>query len=145
MIPSGRRFGTPIAIGTLSLWMGLAAPIHSAAADSSQPAAVAEEPAPIARPPAGARQSEHIAYWRARADQARADVAAARQRLDEANAAVARMNARNHPRGEARVALRQEQAAAREAHEAAVRALEVDLPAEARSAGVSPSWFQAGR
>jgi hypothetical protein len=133
----GRRLGTSIAIGSFALWIGLAAPISSGA-DSPGPASVTP-------PPAGAPQLEHIAYWRARADQARAHVAAARKRLDEANAAVSRMRARNHPRGEARVALREEQAAAREAHEAAVRVLEVDLPAEARAAGISPSWLRAGR
>ena len=137
MIQSGRRLGTSIAIGSFALWIGFAAQTSSAA-DSPVPASVAP-------PPASAPQVEHIAYWRARADLARADVAAARKRLDEANAAVSRMRARNHPRGEARVALRAEQAAAREAHEAAVRTLEVDLPAEARAAGASPRWLQAGR
>jgi hypothetical protein len=137
MIQSGRQLGTSIAIGSFALLIGLAAPISSAAADSPGPASVAPPPA------ADAPQIEHVEYWRARGDQARAHVAAARERLDEANAAVSRMQRRNHPRGEARIALRNEQAAAREAHEAAVRALEVDLPAEARTAGASTRWLQA--
>jgi hypothetical protein len=139
MIQSSRRFGTSIAIGSFALLIGLAAPICSTAADSPGPAAVAPPP------PADAPQIEHVEYWRARADHARAQVSATRERLDEANAAVSRMQRRNHPRGEARVALRAEQAAAQEAHEAAIRALEVDLPAEARAAGASTSWLQAGR
>lgn len=139
MIQSRRPFGTSIAIaiGSFALWVGLAAPIRSAAEDTPGPAA-------FAPPAADAPQIEHVEYWRARGDEARANVTAARQRLDEANGAVSRMQRRNHPRGEARIALRNEQAAAREAHEAAVRTLEVELPAEARAAGASTHWLRAG-
>lgn len=138
MIHSGPRLGISIAVGALVLSIGLAAPIGSPAADAPGPASVAP-------PSADAPQIAHVEYWRARADQARANLTAARTRLDEADAAVRRMQRRNHPRGEARIALRNEQSAAREAYAAAVRALEVDLPAEARAAGASLHWLRADR
>ncbi len=98
--------------------------------------------APPEPPAADAPQIEHFEYWRARGDAAREKVAEARARLDAANTAVNRMQRRNHPRGEAREALRREQAEAREAWEAAVHVLEVELPAEARAARADPRWLR---
>ncbi len=107
----------------------------------------ADEPGPaaLAAPPADAAQIEHYEYWQARGEAARARVAEARAELDEADAAVSRMRRRNHPRGEARIRLREQQAEARAAYEAAVRFLEVDLPAEAEAAGGSRRWLRERR
>lgn len=129
MTRSGRPFVSSISIGGLTLCIGLAASMATAGSP---------------RPAFDAPQAEQVEYWHARGEQARAEVAAARKRLDDANAAVRRMQRRNHPRGAARIALREEQAAARKAHAAAVRVLEVELPAEAQDAGASLHWLQAG-
>lgn len=118
-----------------------------AAALMSLPATgLAEEPPGPAsvgpRPTADAPQIEHFEYWRARGAVARGHVAATQSRLDEANAAVARMQRRGHPRGEARQRLREEQASARAAHEATTHVLEVELPAEATAAGAQLRWLR---
>ena len=104
--------------------------------------ASAEEPGPAAlnSPAADAPQIERFEYWRARGDEAIERVAAARRALDEANAAVSRMQSRNHPRGAARLKLRQEQEHARKAYAATRHYLEVELPAEARSHGAPRHW-----
>ena len=106
--------------------------------------AAADEPGPasLAPPAADAPQIEHFEYWKARGDAARGALEVARERLDEANRQVRHMQRRNHPRGEARVALRREQSEAREAWEAAVYHLEVELPDLAREAGADPRWLR---
>ena len=103
----------------------------------------AEEPVPaaISAPAADAPQIEHFEYWRARADAARMRVSEAQARAGEANAAVRRMRRNNHPRGEARRPLLEEQEQARAALEAATYTLEVELPAEARSGGAQRHWL----
>jgi len=110
---------------------------------SSPSLAFAEEPGPasIGPPAPEAPQIEHRAYWTARADAARERVAALRTEMDEANAAVSRMRRRNHPRGDARLRLQEEQRRARAAFEAAQNHLEVELPAEARQAGAPRHWL----
>ena len=102
----------------------------------------AEEPAPAAlkTPSPDAPQTERFEYWRARGDEASARLAAARQALDNANAAVSRMRRRNHPRGAARLQLQQEREQARKAYDAAQRYLEIELPAEARRQGAPRHW-----
>jgi len=110
-------------------------------------AAAADEPGPasISHPGPDAPEVERIEYWRGRADEARERVAVARRELDAANGAVARMQRRNHPRGEARQALRDDQRRARVAYEAAQTFLEVELPAEARQAAAPVRWLRASR
>lgn len=125
------RFGIPLAAAA-ALIVGI-----GAAAEGPGPAAIGP------RPPADAPQIEHFEYWRARGEAARAAAAETKARLDEANADVARMLRRNHPRGDARVALFEAQADAEAAHEAAMHHLEVELPAEARAAGASLRWLRA--
>jgi len=119
-----------------------------AAALTSLPAVggAEEPPGPASvgpRPTADAPQIEHAEYWRARGEAARAQAAETQRRLDEANAAVSRMQRRGHPRGEARRRLREEQASARAAHEATTHVLEVELPAEATAAGAQLRWLRA--
>lgn len=99
--------------------------------------------AAIASPPAaGAAEPERAEYWRRRAESARERAAETGRRLQEANAAVARMQRRGHPRGDARLLLRRAQADARAEHEAALRSLEIELPAEARAAGAHTEWLR---
>jgi len=128
------RFGTRFAS-----WLLLAAVAASPILAGAEPPG----PASVAPPPAAdAPQIEHFEYWRSRADAARAVVAVRRARLDEANSAVNRMQRRNHPRGEAREALREEQAHAQAAYDAALHYLEVELPAEASAAGAQSHWLR---
>jgi hypothetical protein len=103
----------------------------------------ADEPIPaaITTPEANAPQIEHFEYWRARADAARKRVSDAQARVNEANATVRRMRRNNHPRGEARRPLLEEQEQARAALEAATYTLEVELPAEARLGGAQRHWL----
>jgi len=103
----------------------------------------ADEPGPAAlSPPApDAPEQQQFEYWRSRGDAARAQVADAQARLDEANGQVSRMMRRDYPRGEARQALRAEQQAARGALEAATHQLEIELPEEARAAGAQQTWL----
>ena len=103
----------------------------------------AEEPVPsaITAPEADAPQIKHFEYWGARADAARTRVSDAQARVDEANVTVRRMRRNNHPRGEARRPILEEQEQARAALEAATYTLEVELPAEARRAGAQRHWL----
>jgi hypothetical protein len=134
MIRIDRRFGIRLSAACLAaIFAGLSA---AGQADASGPAAIASPP------PADAPQIEHYEYWRARGDAARAAVAEAKARLDEANGRVARMNRDNRPQGEPRVAIRREQAEARAAWEAAVHHLEVELPALVREAGGQARWVR---
>ncbi len=105
------------------------------------PASIAK-PSALTPPAADAPQLEHAEYWRARAAAEWAKVEDARARLDRANGAVNRMRRRNHPRGDARAALQQEQRDAQADWEAAVEAAEVDLAAEAAAAGADPRWIR---
>ena len=136
------RLSPPARATLLAIAFVAFAPAGASLADEDGlgPASVA--PAVPAPPAADAPQIEHFEYWQARGDVARQKVATARARLDEANGAVSRMQRRNHPRGEARVALRDEQASARAAYEAALHHLEVELPAEARAAGAQTRWLR---
>jgi hypothetical protein len=108
------------------------------ALQAEEPASV---PASLGPPNPDAPQIDHFEYWRARGYAARARVADTQLVLTEATAAVTRMRRDNHPRGEARLLLRQESADAQTAFDAATRYLEVELPAEARAAGVQQSWL----
>lgn len=109
--------------------------------------ASAEEPGPAAlqTPARDAPQLERFEYWRARGDEAIERVAVARRELDDLNAAVSRMQRRNHPRGAARIKLRQQQEEARKAYAEARHVLEVELPAEARSHGAPRHWVAERR
>lgn len=127
------RFGHPYLVSTIlvSAMLGTAAP-----AQVTGPAMVAPPPA------ADAPQVERAAYWTGRAAPLHARIQDARTRLDDANAAVTRMRRRNHPRGDARDVIREEQTQAQAAYDAAVRALEVDLTNEARAADAQLRWLR---
>jgi hypothetical protein len=83
---------------------------------------------------------ERFEYWRARGDSALERLDKAESELAAVNGAVSRMRRRNHPRGPERIAMREEQARAQKVYEVARHHFEVELPAEARGAGVPRKW-----
>jgi hypothetical protein len=99
-------------------------------------------PAAIAPPTANLPEVDPEAYWRARAEEAREQVAAAQARLYAVKADISRMRRRNHPRGEARAAIYASRDAARVELDEARHYLEVELPLLAEQAGADASWLR---
>ena len=93
-------------------------------------------------PTAGADDAEREAYWRARASQARNRVAAAEQRLADAQLDYQKLRQRRTQRGEPRAAISGEREAAQMELSAALRYRDDELPDEARRAGALPGWVR---
>jgi hypothetical protein len=107
------------------------------------PATVVAQPAARdSATPSGASEADQEAYWRARSDEARQRVEAARARVASAEESYGNMRHRSRKRGEPRAIVSDERTAAHSELEAALKYLEEELPEEARRAGALPGWLR---
>jgi hypothetical protein len=113
-----------------------------APAKSAAPQAPAE--LPLKAPGPDASEEEQRAYWEARADDARARVANAQDRVAAAEESYQDLRQRKNERGDTKAKITSERDAAAAELEAALRYLEEELPEEARRAGALPGWIRGG-